>query len=188
MTPAAHCKGIAVNTRLTWVEEHHGEAGLSAVLGALSPEQRKMIDGRVLPHAWVPIELFIALNVAADQQFGKGDLALCVTMGAWAAEKTLPRVFKIFYRFGSPMFIFEKAAKLWSAHYDSGRLDPRSPAPDQIVLSLHDFATPHRAHCLSVLGWATKSIELSGGRVLAADERACRTRGAKCCELALSWK
>lgn len=52
----ANCKGIAVTTRLAWVQEHHGDAGLRSVLASLSPEHQKLVEGRVLPHAWVPIE------------------------------------------------------------------------------------------------------------------------------------
>jgi hypothetical protein len=111
----ANCKGISINARLDYLEEHHGPAGLRDVLASLSPEHQQRIEARILPHAWTPVELFIALSVAADAKFGSGDFQLCVTMGSWAAEKTLPRLFKIFYRLGTPMFIFGKAAKLWTA-------------------------------------------------------------------------
>lgn len=183
----ANCKGLAVQMRLQYAEAFHGAEGRRQLLAALSPEHRALVEGHVLPHAWVPMELFLALNVAADRLFGAGDLKLCEAMGAWAAEKSLPTLFRIFYRFGTPMFIFGKAAKLWSAHYDSGRLEPVSPAPNDIRLRLHDHAHPHRAHCLSVLGWARRSAEMSGAKVTVADELQCRTKGAPHCELKICW-
>lgn len=183
----AHCKGIIVNARLRWVQEHHGDAGFRDLLAGLAPATREVLDRHVLPHAWVPLSAFIDLNVVADQLFGKGDLALCRELGAWSASYNLPRIFKLFYRLGTPMFIFERAAKLWNAHYDSGRLEARRDADGVAHLEIHDFGQPHRAHCYSVLGWAEKSIELSGAKVLRAGEVKCRTQGHPHCELIASW-
>ena len=184
----AQCKGLAVSSRLRWVQETHGPEALERLQASLSPVNQALLAQHVLPHAWVPMSLFIEVNVAADRMFGQGDLALCFELGAWAAEATLPKVFKLFYRLGSPMFIFERAAKLWSAHYDTGRLEPTRDPDGVVRLLIREVESPHRAHCLSVLGWAAKSIELSGSKRTLAEERHCRTRGAPHCELALAWE
>jgi hypothetical protein len=39
-----------------------------------------------------------------------------------------------------------------------------------------------------VLGWAARSIELSGGVVLTATEERCRARGDETCELVARWR
>ena len=132
----ANCKGIAVTSRFSWVEQNHGDEALRTLLDSLEPNHRARIDERILPHAWIPIGLFINLNVNLDRQFGSGNLAMCKTLGAWAAEKNLPSLFRIFYRLGTPMFIFTKASKLWSQHYDSGRLDAKSGQPNEVRLEL----------------------------------------------------
>lgn len=183
----ANCKGLAVNMRLQWAQAVHGDDGLRRLIEGLTPESRALVEARILPHAWVPLALFNDVNVTADRLFGAGDLKLCVALGAWAAEKSLPTLFRIFYRFGTPMFIFGKAAKLWSAHYDTGRLEPLNPGPNEVRLRLRDHALPHRAHCLSVLGWATRSVEMSGGNITCSEEVQCRTTGAPWCELKITW-
>lgn len=183
----AHCKGIAVSSRLKWVGVHHGDAGQARLLEALSAESRAAIERHILPHGWVPMRTFIDVNVAADQLFGAGDLSLCQEMGAWAARENVPRLFKLFYRLGSPSYLFERSPKLWSAHYDSGRLEIRSGDADAQA-SLLDFVEPHRAHCLSVLGWISATVELAGKRVTESSEVSCRTQGAASCELRVSWR
>lgn len=183
-----HSKGIAVTSRLHFVEEKYGPEGTGRLLAALTAEDRSLIDARILPHAWVPFDLFVRVNVEADRLFGKGDLKTCFEMGAYAAELSLPRVFKLFYRLGTPMFIFTKAAKLWSAHYDSGRLTATRDEQGLVHLEICNFGQPHRAHCLSVLGWAAKSIELSGAKVTRADEVKCRTWNHSACELVVGWR
>lgn len=56
------------------------------------------------------------------------------------------------------MFLFERAAKLWGAHYDTGRMETQRSADGTMSVSIHDFGQPHRAHCLSVL--AARSLRL----------------------------
>ena len=180
-------KGAAVTARLRFVRERFGDAGFEQLVAALSPAHHEIIEARVLPQAWVPYELFIDLCVQADQQFGKGDLGLCFEMGRYAAEVNLPSIYRLFYRFGRPAFVLSKAARLWSLHYDSGALLAHDDGNGTFRLTIERFEQPHRAHCLSVLGWATKSIELSGGRVQSAEEPQCRTLGAPVCEIAVAW-
>jgi hypothetical protein len=180
-------KGAAITARVRFVRERYGEEGYARLLDALSEPLRARLAGRILPHEWAPFELFVALNVAADRLFGAGDLALCYEMGRYSAEVNLPSLYRLFYRLGSPMFIFRKAARLWDVHYTSGRLTPVEERPGAVRLHVEDIAEPHRAHCLSVLGWASRSIELSGGRVDEATESACRTRGDPMCVMRVAW-
>jgi len=184
----SNVKGAAITARLRFVQERFGAEALGRVLGAMSPGKRDVIDARVLPQAWVPYDVFVDLNVAIDRVVGAGDLKLCFELGRFSAEVNLPSIYKLFYKLGNPLFIFNKAALLWRVHYDSGVLVPKEDGPKRVRLRIEDFEQPHRAHCLSVLGWAAKSIELSGGIVQRADEERCRTQGDSACELALRWR
>ncbi len=149
-----HVKGSAMNARLRFVRERYGDVGLMSLLAEVSPATRAVLEGNVLPQAWVP---FTAL-------------------------------YKLFYRLGSPLYIFRRAAQLWSVHYDSGQLAAMELGDRAARLEIVGFASPHRVHCLSVLGWATRSIELSGGTVVSADEERCRARGDDTCEMAVRWR
>jgi hypothetical protein len=180
-------KGAAITARLRFVRERQGEAGLKRVLQALPEAGRAALEANVLPGAWVPYDVFVDLCVTIDRLFGRGDLALCHEMGRYAADVNLPTLYRIFYRLGSPQFILRKAAQLWSVHYDSGKLATIEEGKGAVRLEMVGFERPHRAHCLSVLGWAARSVELSGGAVKSAEEERCRTRGDEICELALRW-
>lgn len=183
-------KGSAVTARLRFVRELYGEPGVRRVKEALRAEHRATIDQRVMPHEWVPFELFVDLSVEIDRLYGKGDLALCREMGRFAAKVNLPTLYRIFYALGSPAFIISRAVRVWDVHYDSGRISAeveRTGATERATLTLRALATPHRAHCLSVLGWAERSVELSGGRIIDADETTCRTRGDDACRFVVAW-
>jgi hypothetical protein len=94
----------------------------------------------------------------------------------------------VFFKFLQPMFIFGKAASLWSAYYTSGKLQATQKAPGDIELEIREFETPHWAHCESVLGWAQRSIELTGVKNVRSEHVECRGRGAQRCRMHFAWK
>lgn len=184
----ARVKGSAIGARVRYVRDIHGEDAWERVQRALSPSSRAELERGVLPSDWASYELFLDLNVTADRLLGKGDLELCLEMGRFGATVNLPTLYRVFLRFGSPMFLLQKASRLWQVNYDSGLLVAIREAKERARLRIEAFERPHRAHCLSVLGWSTRAIELTGFRVVSAQEEKCRTRGDATCEMVLEWK
>ncbi|MGH7296113.1 MAG: hypothetical protein ACRELB_14315 [Polyangiaceae bacterium] len=178
----------ALMARLMWAIERDGEAAHDATLAAMKPELAAVVRAAGDPKAWVPFEAFVALCEALDRRYGAGDLALCRELGRHAARFNLPTLYRLFYRLGSVPFILSKAAALWSEHYDSGRASTRDLGGGAIELVIEDFETPHRALCLSVLGWVEESVRLSGAKVLSAEEPACRTRGDGACKFVVRYE
>ena len=180
-------KGSAITSRIRFVRERGGgEEPWLDVKRRLSPASRSRVEQGVLPHAWVPFSLFVELNEAADAVLGGGDLALCREMGSHGARVNLPTIYRIFLRFGSIPFILRKGSRLWDVHYDSGRLDV-DIRKDEADLSIADFASPHRAHCLSVLGWAEGAGLLTGAKDIEARELGCRVKGDDACRFHIRW-
>ena len=183
-----HVKGSAIASRVHFVRARYGQAGLAEVLGQMSRENAVLLSRETPPAAWVPFSVFVELNVTADRVFGAGDLGLCLEMGRYGAEQNLPTLYKLFYRLGTPQYILSRAARLWDVHYDSGRLRLEDAGPRAMRMRIEGFDQPHRSHCLSVLGWTTRSIEMSGGKLLTFGETRCRTFGDSVCELVADWE
>jgi len=159
--------------------------------GALTPENRARIDARIQPHEWAPFELYLEVTTEIDRLWGKGDLALARELGRASADFSMPTILKMFLRFGSPAYTVSKAAKLWSVHYDSGTLETRAVQDAEgegFELTLREFATPHRAHCLTVMGWCERTIELSGGELVSGRELSCRVHGDPACKFIARWR
>lgn len=184
-------KGSAITARVRFVRDHYGEPGVKRLKEALSAATRKRLDDKVMPHDWVPLEMFVEICTEIDRLYGRGDLALCRELGRFAAKVNLPTLYRIFYALGSPRFIVSRAVRVWEVHYDSGRIDAafvEKPPLEEATLTLRDFATPNKVHCLSVLGWAERSVELSGGEVSSATETTCRTQGADACRFVVTYR
>lgn len=179
-------RASAILARLRWVEEHHGREAKRAMLVSLQPRHATAIMAAVNPSMWVPFDAFVALCEAIDRAYGSGDLSLCRTLGRYAADVNLPTLYRIFYKLGSVRFIISKASAVWSTHYDSGRARTED-IPGGIAFIVEGFATPHRAHCLSILGWMEGSAAISGAKVTSAREVKCRTRGDNVCLFQLEY-
>jgi len=176
-----------MTSRVLWVQLEHGEAGIDRLKHQASPELLTYLENGFHKARWYPVEQFIELNVTIDRLFGQGDLGLVRALGRFGADANLTTIYRLFYKVGSVQWILGRSVRLWSAHYDSGYLEVATRGPRAAILRMRGFATPHRAHCLSVTGWAERSIELSGGKRPAMEETKCRTRGDDHCQLDVSW-
>ena len=184
----ANVKGSALASRVLWVELGHGAAGLDKLRAACSPELRAAIDGGLAKAKWYPFAQFVELNEVIDRVFGKGDLALARELGRAGADANLTTIYRLFYKLGSVHWILGRGVRLWSAHYDSGFCEIATVGVKAARMRVRAFATPHRAHCLSVAGWVERSIELSGGKRAIVEESQCRTRGDALCQLDCLWE
>jgi hypothetical protein len=183
----SNVKGSALASRVLWVRLERGEAGLARLVARASPALRATIERGVEKARWYPFEQFIELNLAIDQLFGNGDLALVRQLGRYGADANLTTIYRLFFKVGTVHWILGRAVRLWDAHYDSGRMGVVPRGPTSALLRIHAFATPHPAHCLSVLGWCERSIELSGGKHPVMEETRCRTRGDELCQIKATW-
>lgn len=180
-------KGSALSSRILWVELQHGAQGLARLLRQVSPELRGSIEGGIGKAKWYPFDQFVELNVVIDRLFGAGDLALVRELGRAGADTNLRTIYRLFYKLGSVHWILGRGVRLWSAHYDSGACEITGRGAKAAVMRIHNFATPHQAHCLSVMGWIERSVELSGGKRPIVEETKCRTRGDELCQIDISW-
>lgn len=180
-------KGSALASRLLWVRLGHGEQGLERLEAAASPELQPVLVNGVAVARWYPFPIFVELIEVIDRLFGKGDLALVWEMGRFGADANLKTIYRLFYKVGTVRWILGRAARLWGAHYDSGRLEVITDKPGEAIMEICDFDTPHRVHCMSVAGWAEKSVDISGGKDAKVTELECRALGQERCVMKATW-
>jgi hypothetical protein len=184
----ANVKGSALASRVAWIQLGHGAAGMAKLRAEASAQLGETLDAGVGKARWYPLRQFIELNVLIDRLFGAGDLALVKQLGRHGADANLTTIYRLFYKVGTTHWILGRAVRLWSAHYDTGYLEVLTRGARAATLRIHNFALPDRSHCLSVMGWAERSIELSGGQRVEVTESKCRARGDEVCQLDVSWE
>lgn len=182
-----HVKGSSIATRVKWVQLNHGQDGIDALRSRAGDELAELLESEIELATWYPLERFIELNVAIDEQYGTGDLAMVKELGRYAAEANLTTVFRMFFKVGTVQWILARAARIWGMHYDSGQLLVREFPDEEVELEIVDFGVPSRVHCLSVQGWAEGAARLTGVKDVVLDEVDCRAKGDARCRFRLNW-
>ncbi len=183
----AKVKGTALMPRVKYLEEKANPAQKERVIALLSPGFQQDLRQGILLGQWYPFEYYIELNRALDKVLGIGDLSLIPKLGYYSADQGLKGVYKLFYKVGSPEFIIQRGAKVWNQYFVNGQLSVQVIAPKDVRVLLTDVESPTEEHCLSVLGWVHRTLELSGGKNVRAEMSKCRRKGAPYCEITARW-
>lgn len=184
----ANVKGSALASRLLWVRLEQGEAGIERLKPRASAPLAELLDHGAVMSRWYPFEHFVELNEIIVQVFGAGDQGLVKTLGRHGADANLTTIYRLFFKVGTVKWILARASRLWGMHYDSGSLVIDNRPAKTVEARIVGFDTPHRIHCMSVQGWAERSVELSGGKNVALEEQSCRASGDDECLFTLSWR
>ncbi len=181
-------QGATVRAREAWVLARQGLEARKRYRAEASPALRACLEtARDERGGWVDFSLFVEATVLADRMFGRGDLGLAWDLGRFAASYNLGMWKGLLMRRVSPTTVLSLAASMWSHHYDGGKLMTRAAGARGVHVTIVDFPTPHRAHCLSIGGWMLGTLELGPRRNILVREASCRALGAPSCEFDLGW-
>lgn len=184
----ARVQARTVRAREAFVRERYGANELEHYHAAVSPPLRALFADRSdPPGGWVEFPLFVEANVTADRLFGHGNDALSWEIGRFAATHNLGVWKGMFMRHMRPTTFMGIAGGLWGSHYDGGKLLSRAHGQNGLYVTIADFPSPHRSHCLSIAGWIHGSLEIGPRSNIAVDETACRVLGDDKCEFLISW-
>jgi hypothetical protein len=189
-TPGVRTKGTGVNAVSRFVSANWGAEGLKRLAAAMpSLEAAEMVRTGVLVGSWYPFAHLVSLLEQGEALFGEGSGTFAKRMGASCADFDLRGVYRIFIRFAAPGYLIERASKVWRQYYDSGELAVIEADPARrVVFELSGFATPHRGHCDTVLGWTERAFELSGVQNVRGEHPSCRARGDCRCLFRVEWE
>ncbi len=170
-----------------FARDRFGEAAEARCLAALAPEDRRLLDS-IGPEGWHPTAPVLLFHRQLDMLYGFGDLAMCRELGRYSAQWALNSFLRLFLRFRTPQWLFDRAGTLWSRYHDSGSWLLSPSAPGRIHGQLRDFEVVDRAFCMRLSGWLLGAVELTGGREALVVETRCRALGDDCCEFAGTWR
>jgi hypothetical protein len=183
----AMMKGSAFTARFAYLRRRF-PGRWDGLVAAFDAPTQALARGPCLKSSWYPFSCFVDLNVKADHLVGRGDLALAREMGRDAAIVNLPTLYKLFYKVGSPEYVFTKAASLWRQHHDTGRCELVPTGTDAADWRLYDFAAPHPTLCRSLEGFLTGCLEMMGMKEIHVYEDQCVLRGGAYCGFLGHWK
>ena len=179
-------KGSVLKSRLGFVEDHFGEAGVARVIASLGEEDQKALQ-MILTVKWYPFEVGKRLDNAIVQVLGGGRPEFFERLGEASADKNLTTLHRGFLTEGRPHAFLAKAPAIYALYYETGRREYQQTGDTQGVLTTSDAETFSTADCLTVIGWYRRALEMCGAKQVTIVEDECRARGGAVCRYKVSW-
>lgn len=186
---AARIKGSVLIARLNLLTKQGGVGRVQAVLQRLSPADRKVLEGVIMPIGWYPLELNLRLDAAIAELLSPRDRNKAfVDMGRASAEDNLNGPHHVFIRKGDPHFLLSHAPEIYRLYYAVGSRTYEKTGARSGVLRTLGAESVTQEDCLTIIGWYQRAIEMSGGRDVRIDHTRCRARGNGHCEYQCVWE
>lgn len=182
-------RGVNFLLARDYVRETAGPDTWDRALGRLTPAHRAVWELPLLPIGTYDFEAFKALAAAAAAERGATSDADLAAMYEYIADRSLSTLYKVFFRLANPAFVVANFPKLWDRFFTAGRV--QVPLAEHERARLHftvpdvflDWLTP------ACLGYATRAVELAGGRSVAVrhGDRKRRPDGLWDIEYEVTW-
>jgi uncharacterized protein (TIGR02265 family) len=180
-------KGSVLKSRLAFIEQKLGTAGVTRVVSRLRPSDRDILQGILLPAAWYPFETAERLDQVIVDELGGRD-EIYKELGAKSAELNLSASQKVYVRERDPHGLLKAAASIYRLYYATGERTYERTADKKATLRTTGSDTYSRHDCLTILGWHEQAIAMCGGQHPRVRETKCRARGDDCCEYICEWE
>lgn len=179
-------KGAVLKSRMAFVKERFGDAGVLDVLARLPAEDQAMLKS-ILTVRWYPFEVGKRLDDAIVAACGKGDPAFFKQLGAASADKNLSTLHKSFLTPGDPHGFLGRSRTIYALYYETGRREYQRTGDRSGVLTTYDADTFSAHDCQTVIGWYERALEMTGARGVRIVEEECRSTGGATCRYTVSW-
>lgn len=185
MSGRGQIRGGVLLSRLAFVREQAGDAGVRAILSSLPEADRVVLEDIVLAIAWYPFETQERLDAAIAEQLG--GVTVYRALGAHSASLALTTTHKNFLRGNDPHALLKHIAQLHRLYKDTGQMTYDRVDDLTAVLRTFECDSFSVSDCLTNLGWHERAIELCGGQHVRTVETRCRTKGDYMCEYTCRW-
>ena len=108
--------------------------------------------------------------------------------GKHSASFALKGFYKIFFKFGSPQYIIDRASRVFSNYYPEGALKVSESSPNRCILQITKFPEPYRMIELNIAGWVEGVLELLGKKKRKVEITKWMSKKHPVTEYVITWK
>lgn len=163
----AQTKGANLVNTITVVRERLGEQEFNALVEELPPNTRTLLKRRIFAVEWIPLSDWMPFLEAI---FVKKCASNELVWRQWArafCERDFNSVYKMFLKLGSPDFLLDRTARVWSTYNNTGKLEivekGTTGNDKRITLRLMDFE-PYPLYAVSIHGFIEQLLAMSGAK------------------------
>jgi hypothetical protein len=184
-------KGTAIVGLASFVEQRHGREGAERWLAGARPEDRALASGS-LASSWYPIGSWNRLADAYVDRLGGQDPTSFRAVAEYTAARDLTTIFKILLKLATPTLLMQRSPSLWSRYFDVGEVTAEEVGPRAFVARIAapigiDEAPGPVTCAVAVTAWLARALRMTGAERPHVEERRCRHKRARACEIEIDW-
>jgi hypothetical protein len=107
--------------------------------------------------------------------------------GKFSAEYALKGFYRVFFKMGSPQFMIDRAARVFSSYYSESELRVTASSPNRCVMQVIAFPEPYRILDLRIGGWMERALELIGCKRVRVEISQSKVNGDPVTEYVSTW-
>lgn len=180
--------GKTLLARLQFLDEQLGRAAADRVLAKLSPEDRRVLGGILLPVGRYPLLLNARLDAAiADALDPAHPRRIFRALGRRSAELNFGQYHGSLVAPHEPHVVMSRIGAMRRLYYADGEFAYEKTSPTSARIVVHGMATVTTPDCESTAGFYEVAIGRSGGSDVDVRHR-CRLEGAADCLFDCTWQ
>ena len=185
----AEIKGILLNAWSKFLKDKYGEEAVAKAAAGLSPEERRLVPAMFLDASWYPFDSLHALRKLTKPLVTRTDGDITVEIGRSMAQTAFTGPYKALLAH-DPIKQVQKFTSIGEFFFREARkleTEITGPASCLVLYRYEAGAKPTKAICISMGGFWSRSIELSGASRVKTAHPKCFAAGADCCEFVFDW-
>lgn len=184
----ARVKGTALRASISFLESRADPDSYRDILGNLPSDARQIVDAPILQSSWYPFDVLVALAQAAKGHVPVPEgSTVSWEMGRHSSEQGLKGVYRVFLRILDPGYITRKSTQIFTAYYDSGKMELVSLENKRAEIRVDGFDQPSNVFCERLQGFMERTLELTGARDIRMAHPKCRAHGDSTCLYTGEW-
>lgn len=180
--------GKTLLARLHFLEQRLGAAEAKAVVAKLSPQDRRVLGGIILPIGRYPLLLSARLDEAIAQALDPAHpRRVFRTLGRSSAELNFEQFHTRLIARDDPHVVMSRIGAMRRLYYEEGEFGYQRVSSTRAHIFVRGMATVTTPDCESTAGFYEVAIARSGGREVEVIHH-CRLEGDRDCTFDCSWR
>jgi len=155
----------ALTSTKLFVTKRYGSKKWDEVLGLMKEATQNQYKRHLTPKTWIDYDQVVDMLKAMKKTFGDDEPKILIELGKHNSEENLRVTQRIIMKILSVEWVLKMAARLWKGRVrDGGILIIQRKGKKHGMGILDKFPDPQPEWLEYLIGWFTRTIELSGGR------------------------
>ena len=145
-------------------------------LEGLSSQTQELLEARIIPGAWYPMDFFLEVLVYVHERVWDGSEAAAWRMAERASRDILDGPYRGSIRKGDPIGSLEAQSRLWSRYFSFGALTAEKEAGGAKA-TVTGYSDMPMCHGVIIRHWGEKVVKEAGARAVTSEWLECPWKG-----------